>query len=217
LSVTRISGKLAISGWALPTTCQNITMVNIPNPFHWLPSNAQKRLWFGSLTISAVSLLAIKALDESLVNDAAPSGIISFEFARSITRAQQILSSWDAADKIRCALSIGVDYLFLVSYALFISVGCAYIANALKIRKPFLAKIGFVLGWAQFIAALLDAIENTALIQLLLGSRNQIYSWIAWGCAGSKFTFVGLGLIYMVSGFILVRFFLGDSNNFPDE
>lgn len=196
----------------LPTTCRNIIVINILDPFCWLSHKAQKRLWFGSLVISAISLSAIKVLDESLVNDVAPSGIISFEFARSITRSQQILSSWVAAEKIRCALSIGIDYLFLATYALFISVGCVYIANALKIRRLFLAKIGFLLAWTQFIAALLDAIENTALIQLLLGSRNEMYSWIAWGCAGFKFAFVGLGLIYMVSGFILIRIFIRGSN-----
>lgn len=178
----------------------------------WLSPEAQKRLWFGSLIISTVSLTAIKVLDESLVNDAAPSGIISFEFARSITRAQKILSSWDTAEKIRCALSLGIDYLFLVTYALFISVGCVYIANVLKIRQLLLAKIGFLLGWTQFLALLLDAIENTTLIQLLLGSRNEVYSWIAWGCAGIKFTLVGLGLTYMVSGFILRGILLSGLN-----
>jgi hypothetical protein len=51
--------------------------INILNPFGWLSDVAQKRLWFGSLVISAVSLSAIKMLDESLVNDYAPLGIIS--------------------------------------------------------------------------------------------------------------------------------------------
>jgi len=184
--------------------------MKVPNPFYWLSPKAQKRLWLGSLVISAVTLLSIKVLDESLVNDAAPSGIVSFEFAGSITRAQQILSSWDASQKIRCALSLGIDYVFLVSYALFLSVGCVYIANALKSRRLILAEIGFLLGWTQFMAALLDAIENTALIQLLLGSRNEIYSWTAWGCARIKFTLVGLGLLYMVSGFILIKVFPHD-------
>ena len=192
----------------MPATCVGLKMLN---PYCWLSPKAQKRLWFGSLAVSAVSLSAIKVLDESLVNDAAPSGIISFEFARSIARARQILASWDAADKLRCALSLGIDYLFLVAYAVFISLGCVYIANALKIRRPSLAKIGFFLAWAQFLAALLDAIENTALIQLLLGSRNELYAWIAWGCAGLKFTLVGSGLIYMVSGFIVARVLLRGS------
>jgi len=147
-----------------------------------------------------------------LVNDAALSGIVSFEFARSIARAEKTLSSWDAAQKIRCSLSLGIDYLFLVSYALFISVGCAYIVNALKSRRLILAETGLLLGWAQFMAALLDAIENRALIQLLLGSRNEMYSWKAWGCASIRFTFAVLGLMDMASGFILITFFPHDSN-----
>ena len=122
-----------------------------------------------------------------------------------MTRAQQILSSWDADAKVRGALSLGIDYLFLISYALFIASGCAYIAGRLMMRRWFLAKLGFFLGWAQFAAALLDAIENAALIQLLLGSQQEPYTWIAWGCAGIKFTLVGSGLAYMAFGFIFIR------------
>jgi len=187
--------------------------MKVPDPFCWLSPEARKRLWFGSLAISAVTLLSIKVLDESLVNDAAPYGIVSFEFARSMARAQQILSSWDAVQKIRCALSLGIDYLFLVAYALFISIGCVYVANGLKRRLLILDRIGFSLGWVQIMAALLDAIENTALIQLLLGSRNEIYPRIAWGCAGIKFTFVGLGLFYAASGFILIKLSLPRDTN----
>lgn len=179
-------------------------MMYIPDPFLWLSPKARNRLWFGSLVLSVVPILAIKLLDASLVTDAAPSGIISFEFAGSMTRAQQILSSWDADAKIRCALSLGIDYLFLVAYALFISIACANIGRSLKIKKLFVAKVGYLLGWAQFIAALLDTIENTALIQLLLGAHQEWYAWMAWGCAGIKFTLVGSGLLYMVFGFILI-------------
>jgi hypothetical protein len=179
----------------------------ISDPFSWLSPTARKRLWVGSLLISAVSILAIKWLDASLVTDAAPSGIISFEFAGSMNRAQQILSSWDADAKIRCALSLGIDYLFLIAYALFISIACTNIARKLKIQRLFAAKVGFLLGWAQFIAAVLDAIENTALIRLLLGSQQEVYAWMAWGCAGVKFILVGSGLLYMVSGFIHIMIF----------
>ena len=182
-------------------------MMYFPDPFLWLSPEARKRLWLGSLVISAVSILAIKVLDASLVTDAAPSGIISFEFAGSMARAQQILSSWDADAKIRGALSLGIDNLFLVAYAFFISTSCAYIGRVLMIRRLSVAKVGFLLGWAQFIAALMDAIENIALIRLLLGSQQELYAWIAWGCAGIKFTLVGSGLLYMVSGFIYIKFF----------
>jgi hypothetical protein len=177
----------------------------IPDPFLWLSPEDRKRLWFGSLIISAVSLRAIMVLDESLITDAAPSGIISLEFAGSMARAQKILSSWDVGAKVRGALSIGIDYLFLVAYALFISIACANIAKALMIERLLMAKIGFMLGWAQFLAASLDAIENVALIQLLLGSQRELYTWIAWGCAGIKFSLVGLGLAYMIIGFIIIH------------
>jgi hypothetical protein len=179
----------------------------VPDALLWLSPEAQKRFWFASLLTSAVSLLAIKVLDISLVTNAAPSGIISFEFAGSMARAQQILNSWDAEAKIRCGLSLGIDYLFLVAYAVFISISCTYVAKALTKRQLFLANLGYLLAWAQLAAALLDAIENAALIQLLLGSQRELFAWAALWCAWLKFALVGFGLAYMLLGFILVRIF----------
>ena len=95
--------------------------------------------------------------------------------------------------------------LFLVAYALVISMACAYTANTLRRRFKAAAAIGFVLAWAQFLAAGLDAVENAALIRLLLGSSHSFYPLVAWVCAGIKFGLVGLGLAYLPAGFILGR------------
>jgi len=177
--------------------------MHIPDPFLWLSSVARKRLWLGSLVISATSLLAMTVLDVALKTPAAPSGIISFQFAGDFAHAQQILSSWGAEVQVHAALSLGLDYLFLVVYALFISIACVHIANILKLRLPIMAAAGFFLAWAQFLAALLDAVENYALIRLLLGSQQKLYPSMAWGCALIKFTLVGMGLAYLLVGFIL--------------
>ena len=179
--------------------------MHIPDPFLWLSHVARKRLWFFSLAISAIFLWAMNVLDGSLKTTAAPSGIISFQFAGDFAHAQQILSSWDAEAKVHAALSLGIDYLFLVTYALFISIACVHIAKILKLRLPIVAAAGFLLAWAQFLAALLDAVENYALIRLLLGSQQKLYPSMAWGCALIKFTLVGMGLAYMLVGIILGR------------
>jgi hypothetical protein len=65
------------------------------------------------------------------------------------------------------------------------------------------ATAGFFLAWGQFLAGLLDMVENYALIQLLLGAQTKFYPSIAWGSAAIKFTLVGMGLAYMLVGFIL--------------
>ena len=168
--------------------------MHIPDPFVWLSPVARKWLWFFSLGISAVLLLAMNVLD---------GGIISFEFAGDVARAQQMLSSWGAEAKVHAALSLGMDYLFLVAYSLVISIACVHIANMLKQGWPMMAAAGLFLAWAQFLAALLDAVENYALVQLLLGSQQNLYPSLAWGCALIKFALVGMGLAYLIVGFIL--------------
>ena len=175
------------------------------DPFKWLSPQSRKRIWLASLIISAALLSAMNLLDVALKTAAAPSGIISFEFAGNMVNAQRMLASWDADARVHAALSLGIDYLFLVAYALVISMACAHTANTLRRRFKAAAAIGFVLAWAQFLAAGLDAVENAALIRLLLGSSHSFYPLVAWVCAGIKFGLVGLGLAYLPVGFILGR------------
>jgi hypothetical protein len=56
------------------------------------------------------------------------------------------------------------------------------------------------LAWAQFAAALLDVVENYALIRVLLGTEQAIWPVIARWCAMPKFIIVALGLIYVIAG-----------------
>ena len=175
------------------------------DPFRWLSPLSRKRIWFGSLLVSATLLWAMSLLDTSLKTTAAPWGIVSFEFAGDLQNAQRMLASWDVDARVHAALSLGIDYLFLIAYALVISLACAGIANTLQRRFKAAAVVGFLLAWAQFLAALLDAVENTALIHLLLGSNQNLYPLVAWVCAGIKFSLVGLGLAYLPAGFVLGR------------
>ena len=57
-------------------------------------------------------------------------------------------------------------------------------------------------SWAIFGAALLDSVENYALIQVLLGTEQSIWPAVARICAIPKFLIVGLGLLYVLLGAI---------------
>jgi hypothetical protein len=60
------------------------------------------------------------------------------------------------------------------------------------------------LGWAQFSAAVLDAIENFALINLAFDSQREFWPIIARWCALVKFGIVGTGLVYILAGTLLI-------------
>ncbi|MEE8390887.1 MAG: hypothetical protein V3S14_08865 [Anaerolineae bacterium] len=62
------------------------------------------------------------------------------------------------------------------------------------------ASFGLLLAWGQWLAALLDGVENTALWNILANGPSTPWPQVAWWCAAVKFTLVILGLIYAISG-----------------
>jgi hypothetical protein len=179
----------------------------MPDPFKWLAESAQRAALLIFFLLSAAVLTSMHALDQTLITAAAPKGIVSFELAGSIKKAGQILEEWGPQGKAYATLSLGLDYLFLFVYALFISLSCVRIARYFKTRYLWLATWGLGLGWAQFLAALLDASENFALINLAFGSQRESWPIIARWCALVKFGIVGAGLAYILTGtlFILLQ------------
>jgi hypothetical protein len=173
---------------------------NMSDPFKWLPSTAQRWVLLISILLSLSLLLVMHSLDGQLITAASPRGIVSFELSGSIESAAQILKLWGPQGKVYAALSLGLDYLFLIVYALFISLSCVRIADYFRQRGRHLAICGLGLGWAQFLAAFLDAIENAALINLIFDSQRDSWPTIARYCALLKFGIVGLGLAYIFSG-----------------
>ncbi len=173
----------------------------MPHPLSWL-APTHRRAAFGVLLIATlVVFAAISALDVPLHTAAAPNGIVSFEFAGGPEQAQAILASWDATARIAAGLSLGVDYLFMVLYALTIGLGCVLVGEKLGGAA---AQLAVGLAWGQVLAAVLDAVENWALIRWLLGSRAEFWPSLAAGCATVKFALVGLGLAFVLVGAVVL-------------
>ena len=177
----------------------------MPDPYKWLSDSAQRSALLVSFLLSLTLLTAMHSLDQALITQTAPRGIVSFELAGSIEKVRQILNEWGPGGKAYAALSLGLDYLFLIVYAVFISLSCVRLARRLKSRFPYAATWGMVIGWAQFMAALLDTVENYALIKLAFGYQHASWPLIARWCAVVKFGIVGVGLTYIVCGIIIIR------------
>ena len=173
-------------------------------PFENLSNSARKRAIIITLVMSAILLLAMRTLDAPLRTHSAPGGIVSFELAKNYEVSRHILGSWSAAAKLNAALSLGLDFLFLIVYALFLSLSCIQIAAAHKDDHPIIFRVGIVLAWAQFLAAILDVIENLALINLLLNSSHRWLPFLARWCAIVKFSIVGAGLIFITGGLMVI-------------
>lgn len=131
----------------------------------------------------------------SLRTDQAPQGILSFEFAGSLDAARLMLDSWKGMAMRYAGLNLAFDYPFMLGYGLFLASLTELVRR--KARAGVLQNIGrfFVMG--MLLAALLDAIENVALIRLYLGVESNVMAQLAYWCAGVKFALILLGLAYM--------------------
>ncbi len=170
------------------------------HPFTWIPRPVWKKVFVVLLITTIVTMSGLQVLDRHLKTDAAPRGIVSFEFAGNLSNAKLMLASWDPPARIAAGISLGLDYLFLIAYAGVIGLGCVLTANARFEHAQVGIHIGYILAWAQLGAALLDAFENYGLVRVLLGSQTDLWPAVAFWCAGPKFGIVALGLAYVVVG-----------------
>jgi len=184
--------------------------MNIRQPFSWLPHSARKRAFWIAVVVTIVVLVSLNVAGSPLNTSAAPAGIISFEFAGSIDVATEMLDSWDENGLVLAAVNLGIDYLFLVAYSVAISLVCVLVADRVYGGAGIAAAVGIVLGWAQFAAAALDALENYALMRVLLGftaelgPAENLWPALARACAFPKFAIVGAGLLYLFVGLVLM-------------
>lgn len=173
-------------------------------PFEWLSEPGQKRAFIAWVVLTLVVMVILQVLGGPLTTDAAPMGIISFELAGELSKAHGMLASWGQEGQVYAGLNLGLDYLFMLAYATAIGLGCVLVSRAWAKKAAFVAWVGAVLSWVLWLAALLDAVENYALIRLLLGSTEEAWPTLARWCAMPKFLLVRAGLVYVLLGAILV-------------
>lgn len=173
-------------------------------PFDKFPYPTRIQAIVVAFIFSVILLISLQILDRPLRNHYAPHGIVSFELAKNKNQSRNIINSWDAKARTHAALSLGLDYLFLVAYAIFIALACLQVSRGLPNHFRRLAKTGSFLAGAQFLAAMSDALENFILIQLLLESSQANWPGLARWCAILKFAIIGAGWLYLASGLFLI-------------
>jgi hypothetical protein len=72
------------------------------------------------------------------------------------------------------------------------------IAIRARTHAPRWAEIGVLLAWAVWGAALLDRIENFALVRIINGDVSAAWTITAFVCASIKFLIVILCLLYII-------------------
>jgi hypothetical protein len=167
------------------------------HPLDFIPNKNRKLLFWALLVWTLILFAIFQPLGAPLTTSAAPSGIVSFELARTPANAQAMISSWDARAQLYAAFGLGFDFLFMPSYAFAIALGCLLAAG----RHPgWYAKLGAWLGWGAFAAPLFDAVENIGLWNSLLGHVNSAWPVVSFWCATFKFALILLGIFYGLIG-----------------
>jgi len=156
----------------------------------------EKRIrWFVPLLIATLLLTFLFRF----IGPSQPT-IVDFELAGSMPKAQTIIDAWSETDRIRAGFSLGIDYLYMPVYSTTIALACVLAAWVLKSKAW--RSIGLLLAWGLWAAAIFDAIENVALLTILLGNNVAPWPQIAQICATIKFALILAGLLYAVAGVI---------------
>lgn len=162
-----------------------------------------KKRFFILLALFVPTFVGLLFIDSGLKTFSTPNGIVSFEFCCFNSTCEQTMLEWGVKGKNLAMLSLGLDYLFLVLYPSLICTGLlqvvAYVPNNLKKLTRFLA-------YFSLFAGLFDAIENYALIRLIIGNSEQNFGLLASYFATLKFLIFGITFLWLV--LMTLKFFL---------
>jgi len=173
------------------------------HPLAFISDSARKPVFFALLTWTLVLFAIFQVLNIPLTTSAAPAGIVSHQFAWTPEKAQAILSSWKGRANLLAAFGLGLDYLFMPSYALTVALGAMLAAGRHSGR---LARLGTWAAYGVFTAAGFDALENIGQAQqLLTGVVTTSVTRFVGVCAFMKFTLLLLGILYGLVGWRLPK------------
>jgi hypothetical protein len=172
----------------------------VTHPYQRIPPKHRLGVFLSFLALTLALMSVLLRIDAPLQTAAAPKGIVSYELAGSVDGAQRILDSWNPTARLYAAFSLGLDYLYMPAYAIAIGLACAWAAELWRKRRGWLASLGVGLAWGLMVAALCDAVENIALLTMLLSGVREPWPAVAFGCAALKFALIGVGLAYALIG-----------------
>ncbi len=168
------------------------------HPLTLMQPDDQKKAFIILFSLTILIMLVMNLIGAPLTTPSAPAGIVSFEFAFSPGRAQEIIDSWSPEAQIRAAFIQGLDFLFPLVYSAALGLGCLLVGQgSTKIEKS-LVRWGSSLAWLLILAAACDYIENMALVNELFGNVVSPYPQIAGICALFKFFVILLAIIFIL-------------------
>lgn len=128
-----------------------------------------------------------------------PYGMISLEFAGTVSRATEIYQNWYPDLTALAIKNIRIDFLFLISYGIFLCTCCLILS---RYYSGAWSRAGRWLSALMITAAAFDALENTLMFSALVGHIRKELIASMYMFASIKFLLVALGIVYIVFSLI---------------
>lgn len=156
---------------------------------------------FGAASLAAFAMSYwVGVTGAVLRTTASPLGIVSLELAGTPAVAERILTAWGETGIAAAQFNIQIDFLYLITYGIALSVGCAVSRVWWQRRSAAMARLGALLTWAMLIAACSDAAENAMMWQGMNDTTNALWPALARIFALVKFALLLAGLLYIMTG-----------------
>jgi predicted acylesterase/phospholipase RssA len=148
---------------------------------------------------TAIIVLAVPAGGRFLLDPR----IVCLELARSARAAATVIEAWRGHGTLHLAISsIEWDYAFLIAYGAFLVVASLRLAT----RRTGIWKVcGIIAAATAVAAAVLDAIENGAMLEMLRGVPTEQLAQRSSSASTAKFALAGLSLAYLILASIFGR------------
>lgn len=179
----------------LPLQCRGTLLLVHDTTFHTMPRHILKYTWWALLALTLLVGGVIAVIDEGIRTPAAPLGIVSFELCAFSDACVDAMRSWDTHASQLVALSLGLDYLFMLLYPATIFVSLWFMLPLLGTRLQMPTRWVAGSSWGMAIA---DAVENYFLTQMLLTGLVQGLAWPAAIFASIKFAILAVTLGWLL-------------------
>lgn len=152
-------------------------------PYRWIEEERQVAVLWALVSITLLLMLALSRLEP-------PGGWIRLEFpALNDSTGPGSPRSWSQAQREKALFGLGVDFLFLLVYPLFLSLFLERAGTLWKLA-PGLARQCLALSSVILLAAPLDALENLGLYWLIRDEAGIALRWFITAVAALKWLLV---------------------------
>lgn len=192
------------------------------NPLQHRSDFASAVLAFVLVTATLVLMTTILALNRALESAASPQGILSLQLSPRIAASEGMVEEWRARGVLGIAVaSVLVDFPYAAVYSTVLAISGFLLAKRWLARSDAvegegwwpasiratwwtLSSVALVAAWLQWLAGLLDMVENCLLLLLLRGQTDQwLAPWTFW-CATTHLSLtlvLGVPLLVMAVAF----------------